>query len=150
MGWRCACSYPRNANRAVQSGAQTLAQKKEIKKKKKNKTLRATQGCSEALHTVTLLRTIWLSSGERAGWLKNTIKVELARSAHPGGINKRAHSFYVTHLSSPSIFYSEIYFCPLPATGKILLSVCPAITHSRRVYSGCWSVTFSLLNLKKH
>lgn len=58
---------------------------------------------------MTLLRTIWLSSGERAGWLKNTIKVELARSAHPGGINKRTHSFYLTHLFSFHFLFWDIF-----------------------------------------
>lgn len=55
-----------------------------------------------------MLRTIWLSTGERAGWLKNTIKVELARSAHPGGINERTYSFYLTHLFSLHFLFIEI------------------------------------------
>lgn len=82
----------------------------------------------------------------RAGWLKNTIKVELARSAHPGGINKRTYSFYLTHLFSLLFLFIEISlssFCY--KENPPLCSPCLAsITHSRV----CWSA-FSLLLIIK-
>lgn len=61
---------------------------------------------SGTLEAVASWRAIWLS----AGWLKKTIKVEMAQSAHSGGINKRTYLFYLTYLLLPfSILWN---LCP--------------------------------------
>lgn len=61
---------------------------------------------SGTLEAVASRRAIWLS----AGWLKKTIKVEMAQSAHSGGINKRTYLFYLTYLLLPfSILWN---LCP--------------------------------------
>lgn len=74
---------------------------------------------SGTLEAVASRRAIWLS----AGWLKKTIKVEMAQSAHSGGINKRTYLFYLTYLLfSRHFLFSEIFVLILcfPGTSHLL------------------------------